>query len=87
MKSLFEIKAILGPDRSDDKEVVILGRLVKWGTKGIEYEADPKHRRMTLEFFGFDDKSNLSSVNGDREDKFQRGDAELLSSQEAKEYR
>ena len=54
MKAWFEIKvrAILGPQDKDDKEVVILGRVVRWTDKGIEYEADPKHRRLILEHFG-----------------------------------
>ena len=44
LKSWFEIKvnAILGPDVGDDKEVVILGRVVRWLEDRIEYEADPK---------------------------------------------
>eukprot|EP00973_Karenia_brevis_P041928 5803671-Karenia_brevis.AAC.1 len=50
MKSWFEIKvrAVLGPDSKDDKEVTILGRIVRWVEEGIEYEADPKHRKIIL---------------------------------------
>ena len=59
MRSWFEIKvrAMLGPDPKDDKEVVILGRIVKYKKLGITYEADPKHRRLLMERFGFDDHS------------------------------
>ena len=41
MQGWFEIKvrAILGQDLEDAKEVVILGRIVRWTTNGIEYEA------------------------------------------------
>jgi len=55
IKTWFEIKvrATLGPDDDDDKEVVILGRTLRWKTWGIEWEADPKHRRIILEYFGF----------------------------------
>ena len=54
MEGWFEIKvrAILGPDEADDKEVVILGRTVRVKASGYEYEADPKHRRLLLEFLG-----------------------------------
>ena len=54
MSTWFEVKvrARLGPDRDDDKEVTILGRRVRWTEKGIEYEADPKHRMMVLDAFG-----------------------------------
>ena len=41
----------------DDKHVVILGRHVRWIADGIEYEADPKHRKLIMEHFGFDDDS------------------------------
>ena len=41
MASWFEIKvrAILGNDTGDDKEVVLLGRVLRWTASGIEYEA------------------------------------------------
>eukprot|EP00973_Karenia_brevis_P052470 7290429-Karenia_brevis.AAC.1 len=50
MESWFEIKmrAILGPQRGDDKDVVILGIVVRWKEEGIAYEADPKHRKIIL---------------------------------------
>eukprot|EP00973_Karenia_brevis_P092291 12411678-Karenia_brevis.AAC.1 len=58
MKSWFEIKirTILGPDEWDDKEVVILGKYVKWGQKGVGWEADPKHRKLVLESVGLGEK-------------------------------
>ena len=48
-----KVRAMLGMDPGDDKEVVILGRIGRWTKGGIEYEADPKHRRSILEYFGF----------------------------------
>eukprot|EP00973_Karenia_brevis_P029536 4075485-Karenia_brevis.AAC.1 len=59
MRDWFEIKvrAILGPDAHDDKEVTILGRMLKWVPDGIKYEADPKHRKIIMEYFGFNDKA------------------------------
>eukprot|EP00973_Karenia_brevis_P044084 6109332-Karenia_brevis.AAC.1 len=56
MEKWYEIKvrAILGPERQDDKEVIILGRIVRWTDHGIEYEADPKHGIKILEHFGFE---------------------------------
>ena len=44
----FEIKVrgMLGQDEKDDKEIIILGRTLRWTKDGLEYEADPKHRRM-----------------------------------------
>eukprot|EP00973_Karenia_brevis_P016686 2285699-Karenia_brevis.AAC.1 len=56
MESWFEIKvrAILGSEEKDEIEVVILGRVVRRLKDGAEYEADPKHRKIILEYFGFD---------------------------------
>ena len=50
MKEWFEIKvrAMLGPESDDDKQVTHLGRQIRWTQNGIEFEADPKHRRLNL---------------------------------------
>ena len=70
MDEWFEIKvrATLGPDEKDDKEVVILGRTVKWKLWGIEWEADSKHRKLLMEKFGYDDKTKPLNHNGETAD-------------------
>ena len=70
MKSWFELKvrAILGPGDEDDKEVVIFNRIARWTPIGIEYEADPRHRRAIMEHFGLDKNSRVSGK-GDKEEK------------------
>jgi hypothetical protein len=89
MQKWYEIKvrAILGPNEEDDKEVVILGRLVVWTEEGIEYEADPKHRTKILEYFGFNDKTKPARTNGDKDDKVEKGDEVYLDKDEAKIFR
>ena len=32
----------LGPGPKDDKETIVLGRVIRWTDQGIEYEADPR---------------------------------------------
>ena len=61
MRRWFDIKvrAVLGEDPEDDKEVTILGRIVRWTSSGIEFEADPKHRSLVMEMFGFIAVMNL----------------------------
>ena len=79
MGTWFEIKVCptLGPEADDDKEVVILGRILRWKDWGIEWEADPKHRRAILDYFGFEgDRSDGLSYNGDK-DKKEEEDYEL----------
>ena len=57
MKGWLEIKvrAKLGPEDTDDKEVTILGWTVRWQDWSIEYEADEKHRDIVMTHFDFDD--------------------------------
>eukprot|EP00973_Karenia_brevis_P015671 2144438-Karenia_brevis.AAC.1 len=54
---------------------------------GIEYEADPKHRKMILEYFGFNRKTKPCVMNGDKEDKVEEWEEEYLGRAEAKEFR
>ena len=56
------------------KEMIILGRIVRVTPSEIEYEADPKHRRLVLEHFGAKPGSKRINNNGDKEDKEQPGD-------------
>ena len=66
MEEWFDIKmrGVLGPEAKDDKEMVILGRLVKWTEEGIEYQADPKHRKLILDNvgLGWGGPKSLSSI-------------------------
>ena len=89
MSSWYEIKdrGILGGDEGDKQEMVILGRMVRWTPDGIEYEADPKHRELILEFFGFCDKSKRSKYNGLKEDREEIDGDEALPKTEATEFR
>ena len=69
MKGWFEVKvrAKLGPEDTDDKEVTILGRTVRWKAWGIEYEADERHRKIIMEYFGLNEKSKGLTGNGNVE--------------------
>ena len=89
MMTWFEIKvrAILGMDDYDDKEVIILGRTVRWTKDGIEYEADEKHRRLVMEYFGFTEDTKSLSFNGDKDDRNEEWESEDLDREEAKVYR
>ena len=87
MKEWFEVKmrGILGPEDGDDKEVTILGRVVEWKEWGIKYQADPRHRKLIMEYFGFDETTRALQNNGGKEDE--DGDDEELQGEEAKSYR
>ena len=83
-----KLRATLGPEPKDDKEVVILGRIVRYTESGIEYEAGPKHRRLILEHFGLGEGSKeILRTNGEKEDEIQPGDEIELGSGEATEFK
>ena len=48
MKETYELKvrAMTGDEWDDDKEIVILGRTLKWTKDKMEYRADDKHVRI-----------------------------------------
>ena len=65
MQEWYEIKirGRLGPDEGDDKEVSIIGRVVRWRSWGLEYMADPRHRVEVMEYFGLTgDAKGLSTT-------------------------
>ena len=66
---------------------MILGRTVTWTEEGLEWKADPKHRQMILDYFGFDEGTRPLTVNGDKDEEFEVGDDELLGKSEATAYR
>ena len=47
-----KVKAVLGPEAGDDKEAVVLGRVVRWTADGVEYEADPRVAKRVIEAVG-----------------------------------
>ena len=91
MASWFDIKVRgrLGPEESDQKEISILGRRVAWRTWGISYEADPRHRKLITEYFGFDATSRKLTTNGSKEVDGQNEDKEEieLSTEEQTSFR
>ena len=50
MKEKYELTTggRLGPNAEDDKEATILNRVVRWTSKGLEYEADPRQVERLL---------------------------------------
>ena len=38
----------VGPGPTDDKETIVLGRIIRWTSEGTEYEADPRQVEKLL---------------------------------------
>ena len=81
MKSWFkvEIQAMMGADEGDDKEVMILGRIVRWTNSGIEFEADKQHHEILLSKFGLERGSKGLVNKSDKDGKEEGGGVSLLN--------
>ena len=51
-----------------------------WGEDGVRYQADPKHRQLIMEHFGFKEGTRALKSNGDKEVLDKGEDAKDLSS-------
>ena len=89
MQEWFEIKvrAVMGPEDADDKEVNILGRTVRWKDWGIEYEADKRHRKVIIEYFGFNEKTKGLTGNGVSDLEDEDGEDDQVDGKDATAYR
>ena len=63
MRERYEIKlrGVLGPGISDDKEISLLNRIVRWIEAGIEYEPDPRHAEILIEQLGLSGAKPVST--------------------------
>ena len=54
MEEKYELTELarLGPGKTDDKEVKILNRIVRWTERGLEYEADPRQGEKIVNELG-----------------------------------
>jgi hypothetical protein len=70
MKKCFDLKVRgrLGPDEGDDKEIIILGRHLKWGPTGISIKADNKHAESIKKYCGIDEDSKGLGNPGKKDD-------------------
>ena len=61
---------------------------MRWTADGIEYEADPKQRKLIMEHFGFDEESNGLVFNGEKDwKKEEEWEEALLEKDEATVFR
>jgi hypothetical protein len=80
------MRGFLGPDLTDLKEIRILNRILRWGGKVIEYEADEKHVKTIVAGLNLDSDSIGSDLPLPREYEATEEDAELDEGM-SKEYR
>ena len=83
-----EVRGILGGDSDEVQELTLLGRTVRWTSEGLPWEADLKHRKIVMDYFGFDESTRVLGHNGDKEDRNDDPDDEVeMDSKSATEFR
>ena len=90
MEKEFEITSeVLGPDPGEVPEVRFLGRVIRWTSRGYEYEGDPKHATTLLKEWGLED-SKVVKTPGVHDEKKVAEDIEddnELDKNESRRYR
>ena len=81
MEKEYDIKnrGTLGPSKGDVKEIDILGRALKYTSAGMTWHADPRHRKMILERFGFNGQTKSVTKNGAKDERVEEGEEDLKS--------
>ena len=89
MKKWFELKvrAIFFPMRRTIRRWSSWAELLGGGSGGVEFEADPRHRKVLAEYFGFSGESAAAAFNGDQEKTDDLEDEAEMDRMEAKEFR
>jgi hypothetical protein len=80
-----KVKSRRRPEPGDDKQIDVLGRIVRCAEERYEYEVDPKHCQKIMEALGFDDKTKGLAMNGRVEEEF--GEVVELQVPEATSFR
>jgi len=58
---IIKVRATLGPEKNDDKEVSILNRIVRWTEDCLLYEADPRRVEKLLKEAGLEECKPLGT--------------------------
>ena len=88
MQDAYEIKVRdrLGSGPNDVRSIDILGRLLEYESWGVSWKADPRHRKMIIDHFGFNEERKGVTVTGIREEPSEGGEI-LLNPVETTQFR
>lgn len=89
LKSRYQMKTqLLGLDEAQLKEVKTLNRLISWkGTKGIVYEADPRHIEVIIEQLSSNDAKDVITPGTREEGRTQTDCEDKLDNDQSSKYR
>ena len=74
---------ILGPESHQAQEIKVLNRSIRWTARGVEYEADPRHRLVILKELGLEGCKSVTTPYGPQEQGLLQDQGELLVGTEA----
>ena len=80
MKDAYEIKVRgrLGPGINGVRSIDILGRVLEYERWGSSWEADPRHRKIIVNHFGFNDKTKVVTTTGVKDEVTEGGKTNVL---------
>ena len=93
LRATFDLKvrAVLGPDPADARDVRILNRIARWsagdGRAKLEYEADPRHAEIAVAALGLEAAKGVSTPMVKPRTEDYVGVARSLTKEEVKLYR
>ena len=84
----YEIKSqLIGPRDSDDKELKILNRIIRWTPAGIEYEPDQRHADMIVRDPGLTEANAVNTAGEYESRALEEEGEELYGESESTRYR
>ena len=89
LEKKYQVKTqVLGPNEGQQKQVKILNRVVTWdGSRGIVYEADPRHTEIVIEQLRLNDAKEVSTPGTREEGRTTEDNEEQLSEKDKTRYR
>lgn len=81
------VRAVFGREADDENDIVVLGRVVRWGCAGVELEAGEKHGSLIQKDLGTIPESNSLVSPAAPAEADDDGSGERLGREEASKYR
>ena len=85
-----KVKGIMGSGDQDLKETRVLNRVIRWGPKGVYYEADPRQAEQLIKDLGVEYEKPASTPGNKKSEMHygaQEGEAETLDAENTTLYR
>ena len=89
LEKKYQVKTqILGPHEGQQRQITILNRIVTWNnSKGLNYEADPRHVEIVLEQLKMEDAKAVTTPGTRDEGRTTMDNEDKLNEKDATKYR